>query len=307
VSWGRQGKNAFIIVFCYDLKSIMDTGDLDRINWAGLSGEDLRAVSIRLGAMLSSKEKAELDVVFMGSVLLFRAKELSWKVNEEILGPLAEWMRDPEVLLRHKFSDEEALPALFLKRDYGDRSLQVARLRLYWEHVRRKRQFLAELASLGSRGCGIVDEASGAWGVEEFLEPFCSVGLDERRLREEFSCALESAGALRVPYRELLAAEVSCLNGPAELDSLVSYAVNDRLGVVGRLSAALQLDKEGIVELAQAEPFGRIIVEKRGILGASVRLKDRGGGVKVVDVGCLDCQERADLVGKVVRGDVLCG
>lgn len=292
----------------------METTDFDQINWNRLTEAEAAELEARLEAELSSREKADLDLMFWGRTLLFKAKHLSWKVNTEVIATLARWLDDPDMLRRHEIRDERVYDWAALKREQRswDRVAQAERLRLYWEAVRRKRALLSSLGETSQdtsrKGNPIIHDTDDDF-VGELLAPFCPEAEAERTLAQEFADFMGRHVVDRLPWRQLMVAEIVARK-EVSLGTLAAYTSAGRREVVAKFSALLHLDHDGTVIMQQDHHFEDpvITIPDDGDLeeDAVVQVKDRDGTTRTVDLGDVNTQEKMALIEALKEGELLC-
>ncbi|CAB1061190.1 hypothetical protein D1BOALGB6SA_5963 [Olavius sp. associated proteobacterium Delta 1] len=287
----------------------MDQQNLERLDWNNLSDDDLSELESRLKAELSQKEQSSIDMIMWGKLLLFKAKSVSLKVNNEILSVCAEWIDDPDMLLRHRIEDQRVYDWAALKRDQRryDRALQAERLRLYWQKYNQKKELLKLLGQettstpLGTNGT----QHYSTEFMTEFLSTFSPEAETERDLQAEFDRLLDISEVHRLPLKALILSEVS-RSPKFILRALPTYTSSPKLELVAKLSTLLSMETQGLIELVQEDHFDDITINTDTDQDLPVTVKDREGQTKQVNISTLNEADKTSFIEQAKNGEIIC-
>jgi len=283
--------------------------DLERLDWNNLSDDDLSELESRLKAELSLKEQSDIDMILWGKLVLFKAKSLSLKVNNEILSVVAGWLDDQDMLVRYRIEDERVYDWAAIKRRQRryDCVLQAERLRLYWERVRKKRDFISGLGELirKSGAAGLPASGVGNGFFDDLLSPFSPVAEAERELETEFGQFMDRHVVHRLPWKQLIISDFG-VNQEKQLSALAAHTSFPRMELVAKLSTLLQMEQEGVVGISQAEPFDDPIVRLEAEIEPHIMTKNREGEQSAVRLDQLTEAEKTAFITKIKDGEIIC-
>jgi hypothetical protein len=93
-------------------------------------------VADSIGKYLTSREIQRIDMVFFGNLILQKAIQLSKKIDNELIGPLSVWLKDPDWISRTRLPENRDIDWKRYKKnarqwDKQQQKLYKNRLKLY--------------------------------------------------------------------------------------------------------------------------------------------------------------------------------
>ncbi len=127
--------------------------DPTTVNRRTITPDELKQMII---SELTDKDIAEIDMRYLGNIIHGKAFALSNKVNAELLKPISKWLDNPDWMERFKVNEGNTPNWGDYKRKQRrwtkqQKTLSVERLKLYWQEIRKKQIFRAELYNIISR------------------------------------------------------------------------------------------------------------------------------------------------------------
>ena len=106
-----------------------------------------------LGSELSEKELIEIDMRLMGQFVYERTLVLSRRVNTDLLEPISKWLDDPGWLERFQVHEDRTPNWATYKQKQREctareKRLLVEKIKVYWQAIRRKRDFRKEVSQI---------------------------------------------------------------------------------------------------------------------------------------------------------------
>lgn len=261
-------------------------------------------------AQLSEREITELEFRMVGGMILGKSKELSQKVNDEILTPISIWLNDKDFVSKWKTSTEEPNWAAY-KRDQREWDLRAAHeaLRIKRERERQVRELLKE---------GILTRTapprSDSYTIETlplsaFFAPFSPASQAKDDLNRQFEKTLERSTFWLMPWQPILSVEIgtgttfSAL--PTHPDKDLAKSIK-----IAKIQHLLHMEQEGQVSISQMEPSGEITITplkgEAEYPEGSLKITTKDGGSFDRDWNNLSDAQRNKVIADSMDGTILC-
>ncbi|MFC1814108.1 hypothetical protein ACFL03_15600 [Thermodesulfobacteriota bacterium] len=267
---------------------------------------------------LTEKEINKINIRALANYLLNRTLVLSHAVNAEILEPISLWLDDPNFMEKFRINIEDQAPnwkeykRKQRQRTQQQKMLATERLKLYWQEIRKKRNFRKELSSIlggktQSQFCtdtlthkkAIIDEKF----LSSIIAPFSPIEQHRRETIHQFKKARTMAISNLLPWKLLLSTELTSAKHFKNLKTYCS-AKKDK---VSKLMHLLQMETDGEVKLSQDNPFSDIIIEPLDVeLEQSITIKDQNGQEYHFDWRELSDNQRNKIVSDMMANRILC-
>ena len=260
---------------------------------------------------LSKREILEIDLRAAGSIMLFQAKALSAKVDKELLTPIGAWIDDSN-WLKKLTKPENPSPnwALYKRqsRQWDKKQKQLAgeRLKLYWQEIRRKKQFRKEIAQLfkksTSRQNHPVNIQKGF--LFSIIKPFSRPEQTRRKIKEEFKKQLDIPLSSLLPWRAILSSEITTTKQFSDIKVYITE--NKRQDRACKFMALLHLASDGLITITQTKPFEDFTIHPLNQATTCVSVKDESGNILKHDFQTLTHDEKDLLINKIKMRQVIC-
>lgn len=260
---------------------------------------------------LTAKEIMQIDMRFWGEMILAQAKNLSFKVNEELLKPISLWFNDYDWIKKFDEHDEK-LPdwAGYKKkaRQWKKQQKHLARdrLRLYQKAIRQKKNFRQEVSKLLEKGHSKEKQPfkTTANFLTPIIKPFSCFEQTRIKLEKEFLQIKDISVSYLLPWRAILASEIK---NKRKFSCLKVYLSEDRkTDKVCKLMALLHLENEGRIHMTQTEPFHDLKIQAESLSPFQLSFKDQDGKEWEQDWLQADSEEKDRLIDKIKSRQVVC-
>jgi len=219
---------------------------------------------------LTEKEIVEIDIRVWGNIILGMAKNLSSRVNKELLEPISVWLNDPGWIECFKTSDSGVPDWVFYKRKQRhwtkqQRQLAAERLKLYMQEIRKKNKLKKEIRQIigQSNPKGSTEITIQDCFIENIVSPFSPPERRREDILRQFQTSLSLSISDLLPWKLIIIEELSA-NGKCKRlsDFKAYYPENKKRDIVSKLMHLLELEKYGEVELIQEGPFEEIFIHQ---------------------------------------------
>ena len=268
---------------------------------------------------LTEKEISEIDMRLMGNLIYETAHSLSEKVNNDILLPLSRWLNDPGWLNRFQEIGDLSPDWAGYKRKQRiwtvtQKRLAAERLKLYWQEIRRRRNFRHAVSKLISTNTQNRIHTNPVLCKStrlnnRFLQPIVSPFSPQEQVRSETLLQFQQAHNLSVsnllPWKLIIIGELSCTKKFSELKSY--YPASRKEDATAKLIHLLQMETDGEIELTQNRPFGEITIESvKHIDSALVNVKDKESRIYEFNWLDLNRNQKSRLIDDVRGRNIIC-
>jgi len=268
---------------------------------------------------LTEKEISEIDMRLMGNMIYETAHALSEKVNNDILLPLSRWLNDPGWLSRFQRNGDLSPDWAGYKRKQRrwtvtQKRLAAERLKLYWQEIRRRRNFRHAVSKLISTNTQNRIHANremckSAKLNSRFLQPIVSPFSPHEQVRTETLLQFQQAHNLSLsdlfPWRLILIDELTCTKKFSELKSY--YPAGRKKDATAKLIHLLQMETDGEIELTQNRPLGEITIESVARIDSTlVKVKDKESRTYEFDWLDLNRNQKSRLIDDIRGHNIIC-
>jgi hypothetical protein len=267
----------------------------------------------------TEKEISEIDMRLMGNMIYETAHSLSEKVNNDILFPLSLWLNDPGWLNRFQGIGDLSPDWAGYKRKQRiwtvtQKQLAAERLKLYWQEIRRRRNFRHAVSKLISTNTqnrihANPEMCKSANLNSNFLQPIVSPFSPQEQIKSETLLQFQQAHNLSVsnllPWKLIIISELSCAKQFSELKSY--YPAGRKEDATAKLIHLLQMETDGKIKLIQSRPFGEITIEPvEHIDSALVKVKDKESRTYGFDWLDLNRNQKSRLIDDIRGHNIIC-
>ena len=260
---------------------------------------------------LSKKEILKIDLRAAGSIMFFQAKALSAKVDKELLTPISAWIDDSSWLKKLTKPENSSPNWAFYKRqsrqwDKKQKRLAGERLRLYWQEIRRKKQFRKEIAQLFKKS---PTRQNHPINIQEgflfsIIKPFSRPEQTRRKIKEEFKKQFNIPLSGLLPWRAILSSEITTTKKFSNIE--VYLPENKKQDMACKFMALLHLANDGLISITQTKPFEDFIIHPLHQATTCVSIKDESGNIFEHDFQSLTYEEKDLLIKKIKTRQVIC-
>ena len=267
---------------------------------------------------LTKKEINKINIRALANYLLIRTLALSRAVNTEILEPISLWQDDPNFMEKFRINIEDQVPnwAEYKRKQrhwtQQQKLLAAEHLKLYWQEIRKKRNFRKELSSIlgkktQSQFCTDTLTHKNTILDENFLLPIIAPFSPIEQCRREALYQLKQARTMSIsnllPWKLLLSTELTSVKNFKDL-KVYCPAKKDR---ISKLMHLLQMETDGEVKLNQDSPFSDIIIEPLDVeLEQNITIKDQNGQEYRFGWQELSDNQRNKIVADIKANQILC-
>jgi hypothetical protein len=236
---------------------------------------------------INSNELIKLDIRAVANMILDRTLILSKAVNIELLKPISKWIDDPDFLNKYEKIFEDKVVWSRYKRKQREwtkqqKQIEAARLRLYWQEMRRQKNLRRDLSRLFAKSILSINcenESESEMNVDfltKLLSPFSPKELKRAELLQEFKQSRTLTAVNKLPWKVLLSNQIKTTMDLTELE--IYYPENTKADITAKLLHLLQMDTDGEITLNQDEPFGPISIAPHAIdqEGSIIVINDQG-------------------------------
>ena len=256
---------------------------------------------------LTDKEIAEIDFRAYANVIRDAAKTLVFKVNHELIIPIAEWMDDPDFIAT---IDIEESPnwAEYKKKQREmtkqQKMLAAERLRLYHETIKRRKALRKDIAPLKTNLTN-TSSVSLDSGIEmaALIGMFSPSYIHKIEIARQFKQLLTVNITTLLPWKTLLRAD---LKEETSFSALPAYHQDKRLDTISKFQHLLQMDTDGEIRLEQSSPQEDITIIPEATPEPAVRIIDRTGTHAELDWSELSDAQRSKVIADAVNHKIIC-
>jgi hypothetical protein len=269
---------------------------------------------------LDPSKMEQIDIIAAANVIYNRTRDLSERVNTEILKPISAWIDDPDFMKKHRVMIDAEAPnwAEYKRkqRQWTDQQKQIAieRLRLYWQAIRRKRKMRQAIAGLipraGPRTTMTFELNAGACNaLAEIVAPFSPPEVLKAETQAKFQKARARPVLSILPWGTILAATIRTNQ---TFDKIPQYHPSTKKDKVAKLMTLLQMETDQALSLVQQEPFGEIEIENNQLCSENqatlgiVIIKDRSGATCELKWLQLSYGQRKKVVADLINYEIIC-
>ena len=269
---------------------------------------------------LTNKEIMEIDMRLLGDIILRQAKALTLKVNHELLRPISIWIDDPEWMKKFQCKDNERPNwAKYKQRSRQwtkqQKTLSQQRLKLYWQKIRQKRQYLKEISQVlytnernrDFKVEGPLKQSIDTTFLSDILTPFSPIEKHRTETAFEFNQSYKLSISDLLPWKTIIISEIT-ENGSTTLNDMRIYLTeNKKLDKISKFQHLLQMVMDGEVSLEQTEHVGQIqIVPKSENQRPEIRIKNKSGHSYHFDWPSLNDTQRNKIITDAISRKILC-
>jgi len=276
---------------------------------------DLNKIKAEIQEELSCKEITETNMHMLGNLIYGIAMTLSQKVNEELLGPISQWMDDPDWMNRFKIIEDHTPNWAAYKRKQRrwskqQKYLAAERLKLYRQEILTKRSFRHEISKMIGRAQP--RQNVGLKFDHNFIAPIISSFSPPEQRKVETQLQFQQALSLSVsdllPWKLLLMAELSEIQQTKRLTELKTHYPEDKKkDIVSKFIHLLELEKEGEVTTGQEKPFGDITIRlSQPQIEATITVTDQHGFDYTFEWFELGANQKAKIIDDIKTYKILC-
>ncbi len=268
---------------------------------------------------LTEKEILQIDMRFLGKIVLAQAKMLSAKVNRELLEPISVWLNDPEWMKKFQEQDIDVPDwAAYKKRsrqwDKSQRCLAQERLKQYWKAIREKRLYRETLSGIlhagRETGDGKAEKPYRATIDTAFLSdlvtPFSPIERHRTETALEFRQAHTTTISDLLPWRAMIVTELP-ETGSTTFRNLKVFVPDDlKKDKVSKLQHLLQMDKDGEIQLIQEKHAGPIqIIQESWKRETKITIKDQSGQTYRLEWLYLNDSQKTKIITDAIKRKIL--
>ena len=269
---------------------------------------------------LSKKEILEIDMQFLGDIILAQAKSLSLRVDHELIKTISVWLNDSDWMKKMQGQDSEKPEWAKYKQQSRlwtkqQKYLAKERLKLYWQKIRVNRQYRDEISKLlqttdrnsNSKNKHCFNPVIDTSFLSDIVSRFSPIEKHRAETVFEFNQACKSSISNLLPWQIIIAFELS-KNGHTALNELKIFVPRDKkLDKISKFIHLLQMENDGAVKLKQVEHAGKIqIIKKNGNVTSTVKIKDKSGQCYDFDWNFLNDRQQEKIIADVMRRKILC-
>ena len=284
------------------------TIDFSKVDWNRISPEECNQL---IYSELTETEIAEIDMRALGNIVYRKTFVLSRRVNEELLEPISKWLDDAHFMDKFKIILEDQIDWSKYKREQRQwtaqqKLLAAERLKLYWQAIRKKKDFHKEASKLFGRSS---PRASPKIQIEEdfitpILAPFSPPEIRKELTELEFKQALGLSVSDLLPWKLLITSE---LTETKKLSDLNQYYDDSKKDTASKLIHLLHLEQEGKLTMNQEETFSDIIIEPlKTNHEKSITIKDQQGRDYQFDWQYLSGAQKNKVIADIKDHRIIC-
>jgi chromatin segregation and condensation protein Rec8/ScpA/Scc1 (kleisin family) len=268
-------------------------------------------VADSIGKYLTSREIQRIDMVFFGNLILQKAIQLSKKIDNELIGPLSVWLKDPDWISRTRLPENRDIDWKRYKKnarqwDKQQQKLYKNRLKLYHQALRSKqirRNKIAKLIGKLDSIPSMVMEKNYDF-MNAVLAPFSKCGLLHKAIEQEFIQSKSMSIFYLLPWQAIIGSELKDRTFFSALS--IHLPENKKQDKVCKLMTLLELENAGLIILRQSRAFEDIEIHPKTNVVMDVMIKDRKGNKGQHNWAELNQDQRVDFIEKIKAHRIIC-
>ena len=259
---------------------------------------------------MDCQEFEQINIQRWGDIIYSKAKELSNKVNEDLLVPMARWINNPGWLNKFQIFEDHGPNWSTYKKGQRNRikrlkALYKERLRNYRQEIRKRLNFRKEISGLSDRIQPWTDHGPETKGdiITPIISPFSPPERRQTETLHQFRQSRRAPFSDLLPWRLLLSSE---LNSTKLFSDLKAYG-HDKQDKSAKLIHLLHMETEGEIMIIQEKAFGEIRIEPVDIVPMqNIIVKDRHSCKYFFKWDNLSDNQRDKIIADIKANKILC-
>lgn len=276
-------------------------------------GQDIADMTIQeIYSEFTKRELTEYEFRFVGSIILDKSKDLSKRVNDEILAPISVWLKDKEFVSKWQITDAKTPNWAAYKRDQRGWELRAANkvLRIKLERKRQIKELFKEtpfLKTLSPLDSVMHDKPMDTMPLLAFFAPFSPGAQAQKILDRQFKDVLARSTFWLMPWQLIIQTEIGSGTTFGSLPTHPDESIAKNIKIA-KFQHLLHMEGEGLATLTQTEPFGEISVTHRDCINQNGHLKitDKNGNSFSIEWDELNDKQKNMVITDSVNGKILC-
>ena len=276
-------------------------------------GQDIADMTIQeILTELTERELTDLELRMVGSMILDKSKDLSKRVNDQILAPISVWLRDKDFVSKWQVMDTEKPNWAAYKRDQREWDIRAAHeaLRIKWERHRQIKELFRQAPfskTVSPRDSIVHGIPMDTMPLLVFFAPFSPQAQAQQVLDRQFKDVLERSAFWLMPWQRIILTEVGSGTTFSSLPTHPDESIAKNIKIA-KFQHLLHMECEGRVTLTQTEPSGEITIAHCDCIDSDgfLKITDKNGKSFSLEWDELSDKQRNMVITDSINGKILC-